>query len=368
MNVYYYGIFDNKAGLENFAKNLITSVVKKRPDIHYIILAVTDSIAFEDYLLSIGCKIIKLPNYRKKPFKFYRKVLSIFENRGKNDVAQINICSYRNVPLFMACKKSKINTVVVGHYTKVADKKHVWLHYFTRKVFSGLGVKVTNSDDVTNFMFEKNSNPYFICNGIDTSKFEFSSNNRQLIRHKYGVDDGVFLIGQIGRVATDKNQIFSLKVIKGILEQSNRKNIRFFMIGKEVEPEARSLIEALHLNDVAIIIGESKEPIEWWYSALDVSLFPSINEGLSLSLLENIANGVPLIVSTNVPKVSVHSDCIDYLPLNEQAWIACVNKYMFDYSRKPENVLANTMYDANVFCDKYIDVYDNYSHYIKMNS
>jgi glycosyltransferase involved in cell wall biosynthesis len=365
MTIYYYGIFDNPAGLENFAKNLLTSVTKKRPDIKFVILSISEKIAFEDYFLSLGCEIVRLPNYRKQPYAFYKKACSIFKNANKCDVVQINLCSYRNLPLLMACKKTKIKTIVVGHYTKVGDNKHVWLHFYARRKFRKTGVKVTNSDDVTKFMFDKKSNPIFVSNGIDSEKFKYSNEKRQLLRKKYNINEDIFVIGQIGRVATDKNQIFSLEIIKKLYEKY--KNILFLMIGKEIEPAARQLIKKWNMEDYAIILGESKEPIDYWYSAIDVSLLPSLNEGLSLSLLENVANGVQLFLSTNVPVLNVKSPNVKYLPLEIDQWVKSISELIENQRNNRVNAIKNSVYDLDVFSNRYIDLYNNYDHYYKIN-
>lgn len=366
MRVYYYGVFDTPAGLENFAKNLITSVTHKRDDIKFTILAVTETIAYKEYFLNLGCDIIFLPNYRKHPFAFYNKLLEIFKNSDPEDVVQANICSYRNYFLFKACKKAKMNLIVVGHYTKVGDNKMPWLHYYTRNAFKNLGVKVTNSDEVTKFMFSKKSSPVFIYNGIDSNKFAFSETNRNEMRTTYNVRSDDILIGQIGRIATDKNQSFSIKVFKEI--NSLYPNTKLFLIGKEIEPHVRKEIGNLGLENSVFMLGVSKEPIEKWYSAFDISLLPSIHEGLSLSLLENVSNGVPLILSTGVPFLNIDPANSFYLDLDVKKWVEQINNIIScKLWTKRKNDLKNTVYDITKFADAYIDIYLNYSKYKKDN-
>lgn len=69
--------------------------------------------------------------------------------------------------------------------------------------------------------------------------------------------------------------------------------------------------------------------------AADVFVFPSINEGLALSVVEAQASGLPTIVSTGVPELAVVSDRVYRIPLSSgvETWATeCVDKLRFSLS------------------------------------
>ena len=54
-----------------------------------------------------------------------------------------------------------------------------------------------------------------------------------------------------------------------------------------------------------------------FYSAMDVFCFPSLWEGLPLTLVEAQYNGLPCIVSKAVTKEAVLTDKVDFVPLHD---------------------------------------------------
>jgi glycosyltransferase involved in cell wall biosynthesis len=100
--------------------------------------------------------------------------------------------------------------------------------------------------------------------------------------------DGLIL-GQIGRFSHQKNQSFSLD----LLQQMPDATLVLLGIGPD-EADLRSQIAAAGVLDrVRIIPSIAHERIGLFYSAVDLVLFPSRYEGLSLAAIEAIHARVP---------------------------------------------------------------------------
>ena len=366
MRVYYFGIYNSGGGLENFAKNLIGKVTQKDPSIGFTILATDKSISFSDFFLSVGCEIVILPNPHKHPLGFYRALLAILKSATSDDVVQLNICSFRNPLLFLACKVSRVKTIIVGHYTKVDDGKVPFIHSINRELFKNMAVNVTNSQDVTAFMFP-NTRSLFIANGIDLDRFSFSLESRKAIREKLGYNDDDILIGQIGRISPEKNQLFSVQIIYELMKKN--KNYKLCFVGNEFDKRPREAMENLHLQNAIQFIGPVYQGIEKYYSAFDFCLLPSKNEGMSLSFLESLASSVCALYSAAVPKTEYNKTADNYFDLDTRLWVEAIEE-MVEISayknRNHECILKNTDYDLDVFADKYIELYRNYEN-IKLN-
>lgn len=357
MTLYYFGIYDNNGGLENFAKNLLTSIKNLDNQINIVIISTVQNLSYRDLFEKIGCQIIYLTNPHEHPLRFYKELLLLLKKHNPNDVLQLNICSYRNPLLFRAAKKSKIKTIIVGHYTKVDDGKLKILHYLNRERFKNFGTLVTNSDDVTNFMFSKKKTPYFIDNGVDLSRFSFNKEKRALLRKSLGVGENV-VIGQIGRLSKEKNQLFSVRLFEQLILTD--KKYRLFLVGKEMTDDASKYVKEHNLSQYVVFTGAVGN-VEDYYSMFDVCLLPSLNEGMSLSLLECCSNGVASIFSEAVPKLKVKCPNVEYLPLEIDLW----QKHIIDLKILPnqllerESSLMGSVYDLKVFAKKYLDLYRN---------
>jgi glycosyltransferase involved in cell wall biosynthesis len=101
------------------------------------------------------------------------------------------------------------------------------------------------------------------------------------------------LLGQIGRISAQKNQDFSV----GLLSDIPAAQLLLVGSGPD-EPAVRARIAANALSDRAHLrpaIDHSR--IGAFYSSVDLVLFPSRFEGLSLAAIEAVHAGVPLLCS-----------------------------------------------------------------------
>lgn len=158
-----------------------------------------------------------------------------------------------------------------------------------------------------------------IKNGIDTSAYRFSPDNRSAVRNLLGLRD-VFVIGHVGHYEAVKNQVFLIRLMPEILK--NRQNAVLLLYGggsqrKTLENE----IAKLGLNDHVRVMGNVNN-IPDILSAFDVFAFPSLFEGTPLALLEAQANGLPCVISDSIPEDACLTDLICRIPLSEpQEWM-----------------------------------------------
>jgi glycosyltransferase involved in cell wall biosynthesis len=115
-------------------------------------------------------------------------------------------------------------------------------------------------------------------------------------RAELGLPADGFILGQIGRLSHQKNQGFSLELMQDLPEAL----LVLLGIGPD-ESTVRAQIEAAGIADrVRIIPAVAHDRIGLFYSAIDVALFPSRYEGLSLAAIEAVHAGVPLLC-TDIP-------------------------------------------------------------------
>lgn len=134
-------------------------------------------------------------------------------------------------------------------------------------------------------------------NGFNTSNFYFSKGNREDIRNNLGIDKQL-VIGHIGRFNMQKNQEYLLKIFEKIAEK--RKDSILLLVGTGPDAEkVKMLVEQHKYKNQIILYGETDNPA-FFYSAMDVFVFPSRFEGLPVVLLEAQISGLPCVVSNKV--------------------------------------------------------------------
>ena len=357
MTIYYFGIYDTSGGMESYAKTLIGSVTERRKDIKFHLIVTSQNFSYRSYFESIGCEITVLPNPHKHPVKFYNKLLEILRKADKDSIFQINAASFRNTPLFLAAKRSKIKCVVVAHNSQITSGGLKFLHTFNKKRFKNLGTFVGVSKEANDFMFDSNSKTTVIPNGIDSEQYSFNEQKREHIRNEYGIGPNETVLGQIGRICPQKNQIFAIKVFEKL--HAKYPNLKLVFVGKEIDskPKQYAVRKKLVGNGI-IFANEIKQGLSSFYSAIDISILPSIDEGCVLALLESLASGLPMFASANIPPfVGLPYISIE---LDEDKWVKELSKAIDDIQNgkiNRSNKIKETNYTLAKFSDAYIDLY-----------
>lgn len=159
-----------------------------------------------------------------------------------------------------------------------------------------------------------------VPNGIDIQQFAFDDEKRREVRNLYHISNQVVL-GHVGRFSPQKNHTFIIDIFEEYHKQND--NSVLMLIGEgEKQPEIEVLVSKKGLDKNVIFTGAVTDV--WRYlSAMDVFLFPSLWEGLSIALLEAQANNLPCLVSDTVP-VSSNMGLCEFMSLQDNArqWAA----------------------------------------------
>lgn len=140
----------------------------------------------------------------------------------------------------------------------------------------------------------KSNNFKIIHNAIDLSKYVFSEDIREIVRN--GEDK--LILGHVGRLTDQKNPLFVIDVFNALHER-NPKSV-LWMVGEgELKEEIEKKIEALRLADSVRLLGR-RDDVPELMQAMDVFLFPSLYEGLSIVTIEAQAAGLPIFASDSI--------------------------------------------------------------------
>ncbi len=161
-----------------------------------------------------------------------------------------------------------------------------------------------------------------VKNGIETHKYAFDETARKEIRASYGLSEA-FVIGHVGHYVTVKNQSFLIDLLPELLRQ--RPNCVLLLFGDgEDRQKLQAQIERLNLQASAKLMGNA-DNIDRILSAFDVFVFPSLYEGTPLALIEAQANGLPCMISDQIPDDACLTDLILRHALSKpSAWIRSI--------------------------------------------
>ncbi len=129
--------------------------------------------------------------------------------------------------------------------------------------------------------------------GIDIDKINCKAINKDEMRKRFKIPTDSFIIISVGELNRNKNHEV---IIKAIASLRNDK-IYYIICGKgNLTDSLKKLVRELRIEDKVIFLGYREDVIEI-NKMSDVFAFPSKREGLSVSLMEAMACGLPVICS-----------------------------------------------------------------------
>lgn len=216
-------------------------------------------------------------------------------------------------------------------------------YQFLRKLYKPLihqyvALSKEAQDYLTHAIKAKASKVRRICNGVDIDKF-VPNHNRTLLPDGFANEDTV-IFGTVGRLAQVKNQTFLVESFLDIWQQNPvlRDKIKLVIIGDGILlPKLQEMVSECGANASVWFAGR-KDNVPQLMQQLDVFVLPSLAEGISNTLLEAMASGIPYIATD----VGGNADLI--LPKHLDTHIVEVNNNlqlksaMLAYIKTPENI------------------------------
>jgi glycosyltransferase involved in cell wall biosynthesis len=146
-----------------------------------------------------------------------------------------------------------------------------------------------------------------IYNGIDLEKYVMKGTMDDL-RCRLGIPPDAIIVGTVGSLFKVKGLPYLLKAVDII--KNSFPGIRLLVAGEGHETSyLRRLIEKMNLHDTVTLLG-FRDDIPDLLNLFDIYVCSSLSEGLSLSILEAMASGRP-VVATRVggnPELIVDGD------------------------------------------------------------
>ena len=145
---------------------------------------------------------------------------------------------------------------------------------------------------------------HFIPNGVSNLP-ERTPKRRMAAREALGTAHAVLSLGNDTKLAVFTGRLSEEKGLTTLVDAwsrvlKNRSNTRLWLVGEgPLRDRLAEQIESLHMRGRCVLVG-SFDSVEELLAAADVFVLPSREEGMSIALLEAMANGLP-IVAADIP-------------------------------------------------------------------
>ena len=181
-----------------------------------------------------------------------------------------------------------------------SSKRHQWVRRAFRPFVSRY---VALSTDLNRYLQERVGVSAHrveqICNGVDTERFRPTTGGRAPIDDCPFREAGLWLMGTVGRMETIKNQTSLARAFVRALElhPEARHRMRLVMIGNgRLKAQVEAILDEANARQLAWLPGERSD-IARIMQGLDCFVLPSLAEGVSNTILEAMATGLPVVAT-----------------------------------------------------------------------
>lgn len=239
----------------------------------------------------------------------------------------------------LVCKVTKIKCIYTAHgfhfYTGASFKNWILFYPIEKWLSKYTDVLITiNEEDYSRAKkkFKSKKNIYIPGVGIDVNKIENSKSIRNNLCKELGISNDSFLLLSVGELSQRKNHQIIIRSLAHLPE-----NIHYLIVGKGNEKERLiQLSKEQNVYKRVHFLGFRNNVFEIMKSC-DIFIFPSLQEGLPVALMECMSANVPCIVSKIRGNIDLlynyEKECIVNEIMNEKEWSKKINNF---YQHKPQ--------------------------------
>lgn len=330
-----------RGGAETMIMNLYRNIDRETVQFDFVIHT-QEKQAYYEEILALGGRIYHFPTFNGRNLFLLKKLWNgFFEDHPEYKILHSHVRSYASI-YFRIAKKYGLKLIIHSHSTSngkgLASAVKYMLQFPLRFQADYL---MACSYESGKWLFGKKActTDKFVLlrNGIELKKFYLNHEIRLDYRRKMFLDDKIVFV-HVGRLHPAKNHMFLLDIFSKI-ENKNSDAVLLIVGSGELEAEINDKIQELGLNDKVRMLG-SRGDINNILMASDCFLFPSLWEGVPLTVIEAQAAGLPCLVSEKITDDICLSELVCKLPIDcgTLPWVKTIESMSFERKNVSESI------------------------------
>ncbi len=344
----------NRGGAETMVMNYYRNIDRTKIQFDFLVHR-EERGAYEDEIEALGGRIYRMPPPHPGRFREHAKAVAEFLEahpeysilhshmselgyfifkEAKARGVKCTVCHAHNAPNF----KSETLPEKIKHVVRDAMKYGI-RKYTDHMFICGL--------DAGRWLFGAKNEGKFVMmnNAVDARKFSWNPEKAAELKARMQVQ-GNFVICHVGRFNAQKNHTFLIDIFNAV-HQKHPDSVLLLTGAGDLEEKIRAKVENLGLSDSVRFLG-LRDDVNDILLASDVFLFPSLYEGLPVTLVEAQSSGIKCLISDTIPDDCLLTKNVEVISLEKSAedWASEVLKYADGYDRKDTfNEIAEAGFD-----------------------
>lgn len=288
-------------GLENGLVNIINRTPKQR--YRHAIICLTEADEFANRITTPGVDIIQL---HKKPGNDWGLYWRVWQALRKLKPAIVHTRNFNSLEMqFLVFWLWGVKRVHGEHGRDLNDLDGTNKKYnlFRKIMRSFVQHYIAVSKDLEtwlqNVVHVPQNRITQIYNGVDLDKFERKQDTASQLFPKDFANQESIVVGTVGRLAGVKNQLSLVRAF-ALCRENNpdlKDKLKLVIVGDgPMKGQLQQEIESLSLQESVWLAGERND-IPNLMSQMDIFTLPSLGEGISNTILEAMATGLPVIAT-----------------------------------------------------------------------
>lgn len=309
----------DRGGLETMLMNYYRHMDREKIQFDFLVHR-QERAAYDDEIKALGGEIYRLPRLVPWSKSYLAALNQFFDDHPEYKVVHVHQDCLSSV-ILKAAESHGVPVRIAHSHNANQDKnlKYPIKLWYRREIPQYATNLFACGKDAGDWMFC--GAPYQIVdNAIDVAAYACDPAKRTEMRQQLGLADEL-VIGHVGRFNPQKNHPFLLDIFAALLKKEPNA-VLLLVGGGEDMPKIQAKARELGIADHVRFLGVRSDVADLM-QAMDVFVFPSLYEGLPVTMVEAQAAGIPCIISDKVPEECIiTAGAVDVMPLSAgaEAW------------------------------------------------
>jgi glycosyltransferase involved in cell wall biosynthesis len=301
----------DRGGVETWLMQMLRHIDRGRFQMDFLVHTARPG-AYDDEIEVLGSRVIPCLGARR-PWTYAANFSRQLAAYGPYDIVHSHVDAFSGYVLMLAQRAGVAHRISHSHSNTMLKRKaartarRVYLKVTDEAIrrYATLGLAASSQAADALFGPDWTDHPRrgLLYYGCDLDAFRGTVDPTE-VRAELGIEPGEIVVGHVGRFSEPKNHGFFIDVAAEVtrLEPS----ARFLLLGDgPLRPFIEQRIRASGLSSRFVLTGVRSDVARLMLGAMDVLLFPSLWEGLPMTVIESQAACLPFVGSLAVPPEGV---------------------------------------------------------------